>query len=128
MERPGLMRSAVLVLGLVVLVGCARVRPHYLVPSVEIGEPAFFPSVAANTRAPIVDGNHVEILLNGDDLFPALFAAIRSARYTITFLQYYYDSGDIPRQVAEALAGRCRAGVGVNVLLDASGDLARDVA
>lgn len=50
--------------------------------------------------------------------------AIRSARRTVTFAQYAYGRGPVARQVAAALAERCRAGVGANVLLDAFGSLA----
>ncbi|HEU5321541.1 MAG TPA: phospholipase D-like domain-containing protein, partial [Methylomirabilota bacterium] len=42
---------------------------------------------------------------------------------TITYAQYYYEDGPVARDVAHALADRCLAGVGVNVLLDAFGSL-----
>src|SRR5262249_17124123 len=50
-----------------------------------------------------------------------MLAAIREAKTTITFANFIYEKGDIAREMAEALAERCRAGVGVNVLLDAVG-------
>jgi cardiolipin synthase A/B len=53
-----------------------------------------------------------------------VLASIRSAQRTITYAQYYYEDGPVARDIAEALAERCRAGVGVNVLLDAFGSLA----
>ena len=46
---------------------------------------------------------------------------IRQAKTTITFANFVYEKGDIARDMAETLAERCRAGVGVNVLLDAVG-------
>lgn len=109
---------------LVVLGGCApRVYPHLSLPPVQLGEPSFFPTLEAYTSAPIVAGNRVDVLLNGDEIFPAMLEAIRAARTTITYAQYFYEDGDVARDVAEALAERCRAGVGVNVLLDAFGTL-----
>ena len=66
----------------------------------------------------IVGGNRVQELLNGEQIFPAMLAAIRSAKHTITFETYIYWSGDIGREFAEALAERSRVGVKVHVLLD----------
>ena len=39
------------------------------------------------------DGNRVDDLENGDEIFPAMLAAIRGARETITFETYIYWSG-----------------------------------
>jgi cardiolipin synthase A/B len=103
--------------------GCARVQPHVSLPTLRLGEPSFFPTLEAYAGAPIVGGNTVEILLNGEHIFPAVLAGIRSAQRTITYAQYYYADGPVARDIAEALAERCRAGVGVNVLLDAFGSL-----
>jgi cardiolipin synthase len=103
--------------------GCAHVYPVAALPSVAVGEPSFIPTVEAYTSAPIVPGNTVELLLNGEQIFPALVAAIRGARHTITYGQYFYEDGAVAREIASALAERCRAGVGVNVLLDSFGAL-----
>ncbi|MBI4636723.1 MAG: cardiolipin synthase B [Candidatus Rokubacteria bacterium] len=100
---------------------CTRVHPHLSIPSLTLDEPSFFPTLEAYAGAPIVGGNRVDILLNGDQIFPAMLEAIRSARTTITYAQYFYEDGAVARDIAEALAERCRAGVGVNVLLDAFG-------
>ena len=115
--------AVVALLGLVAAVGCARVQPHVALPPLMLGEPSFFPTLEAHAGAPIVGGNAVEILLNGEHIFPSVLTAIRSAQRTITYAQYYYEDGPVARDIAEALAERCRAGVGVNVLLDAFGSL-----
>jgi hypothetical protein len=47
----------------------ADVTPINEIPDVALGEPSFFPTIAAHTGASIVDGNRVEILLNGDVTF-----------------------------------------------------------
>jgi cardiolipin synthase A/B len=104
--------------------GCARPHPHVALPDVLLGEPSFFPTLEAYAGAPIVGGNAVEVLLNGEQIFPALVEAIHSAQRTISYAQYFYEDGPVARDVAEALAERCRAGVGVNVLLDGFGTLA----
>ena len=67
---------------------------------------------------PIVGGNKVDTLLNGDQIFPAMLAAIRSATTTITFETYIYWSGAIGHEFVDALAERAAAGVHVHVLLD----------
>jgi cardiolipin synthase A/B len=104
--------------------GCARVQPHVSLPALMLGEPSFFPTLEAYAGAPIVGGNAVEILLNGEHIFPAVLSSIRSAQRTITYAQYYYEEGPVARDIAAAMAERCRAGVGVNILLDAFGSLA----
>jgi cardiolipin synthase len=104
--------------------GCVRVNPHVALPALSLGEPSFFPTLEAYASAPIVGGNAVELLLNGEQIFPAMVDAIRGARQTITYAQYFYEDGPVARDIAEALAERCRAGIGTNVLLDAFGTLA----
>ncbi|KQW25206.1 phosphatidylserine/phosphatidylglycerophosphate/cardiolipin synthase family protein [Acidovorax sp. Root402] len=66
----------------------------------------------------IVGGNAVMELLNGDQIFPPMLAAIKSAQKSVTFETYIYWSGDIGKQFADALSERARAGVPVHVLLD----------
>ena len=66
----------------------------------------------------IVGGNQVQELLNGDQIFPSMLQAIRSATKTITFETYIYWSGNVGSQFADALAERARAGVKVHVLID----------
>ena len=103
------------------LAGCSLSHPHYIAPDVHVGEPAFARSVEAHTLASPVGGNRARLLLNGDQIFPAMLAAIRQARTTITFANFIYEDGAIARDMASALAERCRAGVRVHVLLDAVG-------
>ncbi|OPZ09356.1 MAG: Major cardiolipin synthase ClsA [candidate division BRC1 bacterium ADurb.BinA292] len=67
---------------------------------------------------PLVAGNRLTELCNGDQIFPAMLAAIAGARETITFETYIYWSGEIGRRFAEALAERAHAGVRVHVILD----------
>jgi len=110
-------------LALLLLGGCVRVPPHLLLPDLRLGEPSFFPTLEAYAAAPIVPGNRVEFLLNGEEIFPALIESIQSAHKTITYAQYFYEDGPVSRDIANALSERGLAGVGVNVLLDAFGAL-----
>ncbi|HEY2996535.1 MAG TPA: phospholipase D-like domain-containing protein [Methylomirabilota bacterium] len=116
-------RLATLALMVCLVAACTRVTTHVSLPELLLGEPSYFPTQEAYGGAPIVGGNAVEVLLNGEQIFPAMVSAIRSARTTITYAQYYYEDGPVARDIAEALAERCRAGVGVNVLLDSFGSI-----
>jgi cardiolipin synthase len=80
-------------------------------------------SLSSLLRPQIVEGNKVETLLNGDQIFPSMLAAIRSAQSTITFETYIYWSGSIGHQFVNALSERALAGVRVHVLLDWFGSL-----
>jgi cardiolipin synthase A/B len=114
-------RALALGVSLILLGGCTLSRPHYASPDVHVGEPAFVRSLEAHTVSSLVEGNRAQILLNGNEIFPAMLAAIRGARTTITFANFIYEDGAIADEMAAALAERCRAGVAVNVLLDAVG-------
>ncbi len=91
-------------------------------------DPRFVQELGALLGPPVVGGNRYRVLLNGDEIFPAMLAAIRGARKTITFESYIYWSGDIGREFAAALAERARAGVKVHVLLDWVGSAKMDEA
>lgn len=71
----------------------------------------------------IVDGNRVEALQNGKEIFPSMLQAVRSAKSNISFETYIYWSGAIGLEFAEALAERATAGVQVHVLIDWVGGL-----
>jgi cardiolipin synthase A/B len=70
---------------------------------------------------PATEGNGVEVLRNGDEIFPALFEAVDAADHTIDFLTFVYWEGKVGTQLAETLANRAKAGVRVRVLLDSFG-------
>jgi cardiolipin synthase len=94
---------------------------HEVRPLYAAGDPQFVRSLGALLGPGIVGGNRVASFLNGDQIFPAMLDAIRSARRTITFETYIYWSGDIGRAFADALSERARSGVRVHVLLDCLG-------
>lgn len=121
-------RGAVVVGALLALLltagGCSSVPPHLELPALQMGDPSFRATLVAYTGNAVVSGNRVEVLLNGDQIFPAKIAAIRAARKSITYAQYVFEEGQPALDTAQALAERCRAGVPVHVLLDAVGALA----
>lgn len=72
---------------------------------------------------PILAGNRVDHLCNGDEIFPAMLTAISEARSTINFETYIYWSGEIAAKFSACFAERARAGITVNVLLDWVGSI-----
>ena len=93
---------------------------------VDVGSPRFLRVVEALTGAPVSEGNHAELLINGDRIFPAYLETITGAQRTLNLLTYAYWTGDITREVADAVCARARAGVECNVLVDALGGARMD--
>jgi cardiolipin synthase len=115
------MKQSTWLIALIFTLGCAKVLAVREIPGIVVGEPSFFRTIEAHTDAPIVAGNRIEVLLNGNETFPAMLRDIRAAKFTITFAQYLYEDGSIARELAQAFAERGRAGVKVNILLDDHG-------
>ncbi|WP_345785950.1 cardiolipin synthase [Gemmatimonas sp.] len=90
-----------------------RIEPQY-----GTGDAQFRRAMGSLLGPALVDGNHVVPLVNGEQIFPAMLEAIRTAKHTITFETFIYWSGDIGHQFADALAERAANGVKVHVLLD----------
>ena len=90
---------------------------------------AFLQTMHALTGTAMSEHNRIEVLRNGVQIFPAMLAAVRSAKRTINVEFYIYWDGEIGRTFAEAFAERARAGVKVNVILDAVGSapMSRDL-
>lgn len=99
-----------------------------LVRLYDTNDPQFRRSLGVLLGPPILEGNKVEALLNGDQIFPSMLEAIRSAKKTITFETYIYWSESIGREFADALMERARAGVKVHVMLDFMGSMKMDLA
>ena len=88
---------------------------------VDVREPSFLRAAEALTGAPVSHGNDAELLINGDEIFPAYLGAIRDAEETVNLTTYAYWRGDIATEVADVLCEKAGAGVECNVILDAVG-------
>lgn len=75
---------------------------------------------------PFTQGNRVQALRNGVEIFPAMLQAIEEASHSVELETFIYWSGEVARRMAEALADAARRGVDVRVLLDAAGCLPMD--
>ncbi len=86
------------------------------------GGPEFGRLLESLAGSPVRQGNRVEVLRNGDEIFPAMISAIRSAQHNINFSSYiYWTGGSTITDFGDALAERAAAGVRVHILLDAVG-------
>ena len=83
-----------------------------------LDDPRFANELGVLLGPAFLPDNRILALHNGDQIFPAMLAAIRSAQTSITFETYIYWSGAIGREFADALVERARQGVKVHVLLD----------
>ncbi|MCA1657966.1 MAG: phospholipase D-like domain-containing protein, partial [Verrucomicrobiaceae bacterium] len=86
-----------------------------------VSSPEFFGSALALTNPVPQPGNKIDLLQNGDQFFPAMLEAIRSAKKTVNFAAYIVKSDSIGHQFRDALCERASAGVEVRVLLDGLG-------
>lgn len=69
---------------------------------------------------PATDGNRLELLRNGDEIFPPMLEAIAAAERSIDLMTFLFE-GSIGVEFLDAMAERAAAGVRVRVLLDAVG-------
>jgi cardiolipin synthase A/B len=87
----------------------------------EVGDPLFTRTMEVFTGTHLNDGNHVTVLLNGEQTFPAIWKELRNAKQTITIQMYYFEPGKIADTLSVVLQERARAGVAVHLLTDAFG-------
>jgi cardiolipin synthase A/B len=70
---------------------------------------------------PLLPGNLVEPLVNGDAAYPAMLGAIASAKTSISLSTYIFDRDEAGLAFAAELGKAVRRGVSVRVLIDATG-------
>ena len=70
-----------------------------------------------------VGGNAVRLLTGGDELFPAMCAAIDAAQHEVWFATYIFHHDDASRHVAETLVAAAARGVNVRVVIDGFGSI-----
>ena len=115
-----------LLAGLLGNLGCSsltsekRIR-HFVQAHYSVSEPEFSNSISHVLGPPLVEGNQIDVLVNGDQVFPAMLAAIRGAQKSITLETFIWKSGEVTREFAAALSERAQAGVKVHILVDTMG-------
>jgi cardiolipin synthase len=87
----------------------------------EVGSEDFLDTMAGAAGVPFARGNTLKLLNNGDEFYPEMLAAIKTATRSITIEAYIYWAGEIGMTFAKALAEAAQRGVRVKVLVDAVG-------
>lgn len=86
-----------------------------------VGDGLFASTMELYAATPIIPGNTVEVLNNGDETYPRIWADIRGAKRTITVQSYYSEPGRMADTLAKYLSERARSGVRVLLMLDGLG-------
>ncbi len=73
-------------------------------------------------RAPLVAGNQLAPLQNGEAAYPAMLAAIESANQSVNLSTYIFDGDLTGRQFVAALQRAAERGVEVRVIVDSLGE------
>jgi cardiolipin synthase A/B len=81
----------------------------------------FLRIISAISDAQIHHRSRVEVLTNGEVYYEAELKAISEACHSINLEAYIFQKGRVTRRFVEALTERARAGVQVNIVLDAVG-------
>jgi cardiolipin synthase len=85
------------------------------------GEPRHAGYLAGLLGVPLTEGNRFTVHTNGDQIFPAMLAAIRGATRRISFETYIYEAGLMGDEFTRAFGDAARRGVRVNLVIDAVG-------
>ncbi len=72
----------------------------------------------ADNQSLLTQNNHVELLINGEEKFPALLRSLKEARHHIHIEYYIYENDHIGNQIAEVLIEKAREGVQVRFIYD----------
>lgn len=95
-------------------------RPELLPPEVQHLHPLAELVDRISIRQ-IKQGNAVTPLVNGDEAYPAMLAAIEEASVTVALSTYIFDNDEAGRQFQQALERAVKRGVEVRVLIDTVG-------
>jgi cardiolipin synthase len=108
------------VMGLILLI--AQDQTTLRVESPYAAEDPAFPAFAgALAGSAVTSGNRFEMLVNGEEIFPAMLDAIDNARQRISLETYIYEPGEVGSRFDRALERAARRGVTVNTVFDAMG-------
>ena len=86
-----------------------------------VGDVMFEPTLELLTKMHLEPGNEIEVMINGDQTYPKLWADLRSAKRSITVQMYYAQPGAVADTLRRIVVERAKAGVRVLFLNDAFG-------
>ena len=117
---------AILAICVLVLVGLFAPGLRYSLVNpvaVPIDSAAFLNELEPVVNSKITRNNQIEVIENGDHFYDAELDAMRHAKHSINIEAYIFHKGKLTDQVLQVLTERARAGVHVNLVLDAAGSL-----
>lgn len=76
----------------------------------------------AVTRRPLVGGNTVTLLKNGEQAYPAMLDTIKNSQHSLFLSTYIFETNQTGRQFIAALTQAARRGVDVRVIIDGIGE------
>lgn len=94
---------------------------HFIETDYGVTDDAFERTMSHLLGPPLIGGNKVTILQNGEQIFPRMLAAIEQAKHSITFENFVWIRGNIVSRFSKAFADAARRGVKVHFLQDAMG-------
>jgi cardiolipin synthase A/B len=107
-------------------IGFERAETHLeeIIPPSEV--PEQYQPIArlsdAVTNRPLLPGNRVEPLQNGEETFPAMIEAIEAARLRVYLTTYILETNRTGKRIIESLARAVERGVDVRVIIDGVGE------
>ena len=107
-----------LCLALCTACGCVSIDWGFYRSQAGLRDDAFLELSELITDFPLVGGNRIEFLYNGDQIFPAMFKAIENAKTTINLESYIIYEDEIGLKLCDLLARKAREGVQVRVIYD----------
>ena len=94
--------------------------------AVGAAEPGHANYIAGLLGTQLSRGNTYTVLTNGDQMFPAMLGAIRSAKRRISFETYIYKKGKTGDDFTLAFEEAAKRGVRVNIVIDTVGGKGMD--
>ncbi|MCP3978264.1 MAG: cardiolipin synthase [bacterium] len=76
----------------------------------------------AVSRWPLVAGNHVDVLHNGEQAYPPMLQAIDEAQQSVYLITYIFETNETGRKFVDALTRAKDRGVDVRVIVDGVGE------
>ena len=86
-----------------------------------LDSPEFVRQLEALASSRAVSNTRIEPLPNGVNFYEAEIQAIAQAQKSVDWVAYIFAQGEIARRILEALTERARAGVEINLVIDAVG-------
>ncbi len=115
--------TVLVVLGAIgILLALAQDQQTLKIQSAHAAEDPLFPGyVSALLGTHPTGGNSYTVLTNGDQIFPAMLAAVNAAQRRISFETYIYNKGSVGEQFTQAFEAAAKRGVQVRLVIDAMG-------